>query len=170
MIGKKILKYFVSIMILSSVVYLVGYRFTPFPAFGIFTIGEWEPSPFNFAMNYSSEHSTLEKKGHLGQKLERNKPITKSELLDTWGKPDVLEVGLQPSTEIFKYEREIGYSGIVLGLGVPIPLVIPFGSRYTVLQLEDDVVTSIRVIRTGINGGAGCTLGATGHGYQWVCI
>jgi len=66
----------------------------------------------------------------------------KEDVLKMWGPPDKTEV--QGSTEIWVYQREMGFSGPWLMIVViPIPLVAPVGYRNTILHFSGDSLVKI---------------------------
>lgn len=67
--------------------------------------------------------------------------ITKQKLINIWGEPDSIEYIKGGRTiEQWIYNREIGWSGIVVFIGIPIPLLVPVGYRNTILTIENGIV------------------------------
>lgn len=68
-------------------------------------------------------------------------PITSEELLAHWGKPDnSYKDGF--GQEIWRYEFGLRWNGLVIGLIIPIPLVIPVGHDYIEFDMENNHVMS----------------------------
>jgi hypothetical protein len=61
----------------------------------------------------------------------------KSELTAAWGKPDrVIPQG--PGTEIWRYPNGFNWHGVVLMIGIPIPLMLPLSRSYTEVYFAED--------------------------------
>lgn len=94
----------------------------------------------------------------------RNQPYAKDEVLQVWGKPDTRLVS--ESNEIWTYHRELGFSGPMIGVLFPIPLVVPVGYRDTRLHFSGNTLTKV-VLERGRLSFCGLTWSAGGRG-QWV--
>ncbi|MFT7099202.1 MAG: hypothetical protein ACJAS6_001076 [Rickettsiales bacterium] len=80
---------------------------------------------------------------------------SKEDIRILWGDPD--KITKNDDLEYWAYKREIGFSGVVIGAVIPIPLLVPVGYRDTVLVFKDDKVQSIKKERGG-------------HSYGFFCI
>jgi len=83
----------------------------------------------------ASEHGELK----LG---EEQRTISKAQILLAWSEPDEI-ISVDESTVRWVYYRELAWHGMVVFAVVPIPLIIPFGSRNTEVIIEEDIVTKI---------------------------
>jgi len=61
---------------------------------------------------------------------------TKFDVRKLWGEPDA--IAQSGSVEYWHYNREIGWSGLLIGLVIPIPLMVPTGYRETILEFSGD--------------------------------
>jgi hypothetical protein len=91
--------------------------------------------------------------------LDANKPqATTAELEKLWGPPKTFSC-LDDEREIWSYrEDETRWSGIVLGLLVPLPFLLPTGSEGVDFHIENGNVTKANV---RVYGGGGCMLAAS---------
>lgn len=91
---------------------------------------------------------------------------TKNDVLALWGEP--AKRITNGSSERWFYSRELGWSGLLPVVIVPIPLLVPIGYRETILVFDGDTLTAIEkkrgrervvicgVIPQGHNMGLGC--------------
>jgi len=66
---------------------------------------------------------------------------TKNDVLKMWGKPEKEEEKNDKSYWIYK--REIGFSGVILGAIIPVPLLVPVGYRNTIMVFKDNQLETI---------------------------
>ena len=67
-------------------------------------------------------------------------PIKAKKLVEIWGEPDSIEFIDVKNGEILErwtYNRSVGWSGVVVWLVIPIPLLIPVGYRSTIMTIQD---------------------------------
>jgi len=83
----------------------------------------------------------------------------KQDVLEKWGPPYAKD--MEGQIEVWKYHRELAFSGLFLVVIVPIPLLPPVGHRDTILHFADDKL--VEVIREyGGGTGFGCLFLPTG--------
>jgi hypothetical protein len=92
---------------------------------------------------------------------------TKDQVLDAWGKPDRVETSSQGSPR-WIYKTGIRWNGVVVFLGFPIPLVIPVGSDYMVVEYSGDSVAAVETINNEVKSGAVCGFHAV-HDIHFGC-
>ena len=92
---------------------------------------------------------------------------TKGHVLDAWGKPDRIETSSQGNPR-WIYETGIRWNGIVVFLGIPIPLLIPVGSDYMVVEYAGDSVVAVETVNNEVKSGAGCGFYAV-HDIKFGC-
>jgi hypothetical protein len=80
---------------------------------------------------------------------------TKNQVLAAWGKPDRIEMSSQ-GNERWIYENGIRWNGVVLFLLIPVPLLIPVGSDYMVVEYAGDSVVAVETINNAVKSYAGC--------------
>ena len=68
-------------------------------------------------------------------------PIHTQVVLDRYGEPDRVEKAAD-GTEVWTYKSHVRWSGVVLCVVIPIPLVLPVGRESTSFTVRDGVVVS----------------------------
>ena len=84
-------------------------------------------------------HFTVDSKfrSHIFGGQESAPNPNKSEITAAWGKPDkVIPQGTQ--AEIWQYSNGFNWRGVVLMIGIPIPLVLPLSRSYTEVYFAGD--------------------------------
>lgn len=101
------------------------------------------------------------KKGELAL-TGAKQPITTATVLSAWGPADF--EGSEGRCKVWGYHREQGFSGVIPWLILPIPLLVPSGSRDTLLFFIDDSTVAAakefggeKFIGCGIADTAGCS-------------
>lgn len=96
--------------------------------------------------NVSTEKRCIERN------IEGVSPITSEELFFYWGKPnDVYKYG--SDREIWRYEYGLRWNGLIIGIIIPIPIIIPVGHDYVDFSIEENNVTSAFMKNdSGLNG------------------
>jgi len=93
------------------------------------------------------------------------KQYSKNEVLSLWGQPS--KVSFENNKESWVYKNRIGWNGIILWVGIPVPLFVPIGSRDTTIFFENNL-TKNTIYEYARESGAICgplvglTYGATG--------
>jgi hypothetical protein len=112
-----------------------------------------------FARNTSYSDSTGE--------LRSTKTSTQEAFLQEWGKPSHKE--LSADTECWIYHQRNEVCGVVLGVVIPIPLVLPVCSSEDRICFKNGAASSITVRQT-TEGGIMCGLFVNGfHGGPDLC-
>ena len=87
-----------------------------------------------------SNPEILPKMGEIQTQSRSVLTYSDDQLVELWGKPDTIEyIHSQggKATEQWIYSREIGWSGVIAFVVIPIPLVVPVGYRDTILTIEN---------------------------------
>lgn len=97
---------------------------------------------------YTQTSFTLGDRAYLSQYRDRNSPaLTKSLIFDRWGRPD--EIKHKNATEYWRYSDGLMWQGIMLyAVLVPIPLVLPTGSKDIVFEFANDTLQSATIEET----------------------
>ncbi|MFT6331690.1 MAG: hypothetical protein ACJAW3_000007 [Lentimonas sp.] len=69
------------------------------------------------------------------------KDYSKNDLLSLWGKPN--KKNNIEEFEYWIYRREVGFSGIVPEIIIPLPILIPSGYRHTILVFKNNNLESL---------------------------
>lgn len=93
--------------------------------------------------------------------------ITRQELLKKWGEPYRTEV--QGETERLFYKREIGFSGLLAFVLIPIPLVVPV-SRPTIVELRNDTLVRVLTMYGDFVAGGVCGIVVWNDGMGPGCL
>ena len=80
---------------------------------------------------------------------------TKSHVFDAWGKPDRVDTSSQ-GNQRWIYKNGIRWNGIVVFLGIPIPLLIPVGRDYLAIEYSGDSVTAVDTVTNEVQSAAAC--------------
>jgi len=81
---------------------------------------------------------------------------SRDDILILWGKPD--SKYSKNGIEYWKYKNEINFSGLLIGIIVPIPIMIPVGYNYTILAFNEYNLESISYELSDITHGVFCAL------------
>ena len=87
---------------------------------------------------------------------------TKAHVLDAWDKPDRVET-TSTADERWIYETGIRWNGVVLFLGVPIPLLIPVGFDHLAIEYAGDAVVAVETLNNAPKAGGACGFVAAHH-------
>jgi hypothetical protein len=77
-------------------------------------------------------------------------------ILELWGEPNSKYV--KEGVEYWKYQNEIGFSGVLIGLIIPIPIMVPVGYRYTILSFNEYYLENISYEMSDMTHGIFCAL------------
>lgn len=94
---------------------------------------------------------------------------TKYDLLRHYGEPDSKDK-ISENTEKWTYDNELHFSGIIIWIGIPIPLMVPTGYHYNSYIIKDEIriidAEQARHYKVGTN----CTCNwITGHPRPFKC-
>jgi hypothetical protein len=90
------------------------------------------------------------------EKVYTGPKYSREAILDLWGEPNSKYV--RDGVEYWKYRNEIGFSGVLLGVIIPIPIMLPVGYRYTVLSFNEYYLESISYEMSDMTHGIFCAL------------
>jgi hypothetical protein len=80
---------------------------------------------------------------------------TQSHVIQAWGKPDRVETSDQGNSR-WIYKNGIRWNGVVVFLGIPIPLLIPVGSDYLAVEYAGESVIAVDTLTNEVQSGAAC--------------
>jgi hypothetical protein len=73
--------------------------------------------------------------------IKDEKTYTKSSVTELWGTPD--KIVTSKDGETWMYERGVKWRGAVAWFLIPIPLAIPVGNNYALLNFKDDSLEEV---------------------------
>ena len=75
-------------------------------------------------------------KGRIADMVVAKTPISVTKLLDYWGSPDRTE-RISLTREKWTYNSGFRFNGLILMVGLPIPLCVPVGQNYIAFTIEN---------------------------------
>lgn len=91
----------------------------------------------------------------------------KSGILKILGKPAKIE--FMNGKENWIYNDNLSFRGIVIGLIIPLPLIIPTGFNKTIFEFENDVLCNTTIQHTGTSPEHWCGFIPTGESIYFGC-
>lgn len=118
---------------------------------GVVVVGEsretYDARPFAIGRSVGQYPDYSRKDGQQSPPLAWNR----KDVLALWGEP--IRKSGSGSTERWFYRRELGWSGVIPAIGIPIPLLVPIGYRETILDFEGESLLRITKLVGGERGG-----------------
>lgn len=90
------------------------------------------------------------------KKIYSGPTYSREEIVELWGEPNSKYI--RDRIEYWKYQNEIGFSGVLVGIIIPIPIMLPTGYRHTVLSFDANYLESISYEISDITHGIFCAL------------
>lgn len=91
----------------------------------------------------------------------------KDQIKKAYGKPDHIKV--ENGKEYWMYDSHLAFRGVLLGLVVPIPLLIPAGYDKTIFVFENEIFSHIVIENSDTISAFLCGLIPAGHGTSFGC-
>jgi hypothetical protein len=66
-----------------------------------------------------------------------SKGYSREEVLALWGKPDKKVIS-NDALEVWVYNNRLAWGGVIIWLGIPIPLTLPIGYRSTIVYFDNN--------------------------------